>query len=295
MITRSKYVEVVKSYLGARVGSTKHKQVIDYFNQVRPDGWAMNYTAPWCAAFASGCAIQSFGAAEAQKFYPLSANCGVIVNKAIKMGIWVESDAFIPRAGDWIIYDWEDSGFGDDTTGADHVGVVISVTNGTIKVIEGNWANKVSEREIKVNGRYIRGFVTPDYAEEVKADPDKRYIEITSYRNCYDTPKKAVKIMQVPEGAKVYVTKRGGKWLYIDSLKGWICETDTKIGMCVKTIKTESKTGKTTRDCPARSIPVRGSKVNKQLKKGQAIKGRDLVSGYRYAIGLGWVTDKWIK
>ena len=294
-ITRNKYIDVVKSYLGAPIGSARHKQAIDYFNKVRPDGWAMNYTAPWCAAFASGCAIQAFGTSEAQEYYPLSANCGVIVNKAIRMGIWVENDAFTPKAGDWIIYDWDDSGLGDDTSGADHVGVVIKVEKGVITIIEGNWAGKVSQREIKINSRYIRGFVTPKYTEEVKSEPDKRYVEITSYRNCYDTPKKANKIMQVPEGSKVYVTKRSGKWLYIESLNGWICETDSKIGMCVRTISKIAKKGKTTRSCPARSLPIKGSRVNISLAAGTEINGRDLISGYRYFIGKGWVTDKWIK
>ena len=294
-ITRSSYIKVVESYLGAKIGSAKHKAVIDYFNKVRPDGWAMTYTAPWCAAFASGCAIQAFGAAEAKKFYPLSANCGTIVRKATSMGIWVENDAFVPRAGDWIIYDWDDSGYGDDIYGASHVGVVVSVKSGVITVTEGNWANKVSKREIKVNSRYIRGFVTPKYEEEIKADTDKRYIEITSYRNCYDTPTKNNKIMQVPEGAKVYVTKRSGKWIYIDALKGWICETDSKIGACVKTISKIAKKGKTTRSCPARSLPVKGSPINSSLAAGIEVNGRDLISGYRYFIGRGWVTDKWIK
>lgn len=294
-ITRSKYLKVVESYIGSKIGSTKHKQIIDYFNKVRPDGWAMTYTAPWCAAFASGCAIEAFGAAEAKNFYPLSANCGVIVNKAAKMGIWIENDAFIPRPGDWIIYDWDDNGYGDDVYGASHVGVVDKVSNGKITVIEGNWNNKVSERTIAVNSRYIRGFVTPKYAEEIASTSDKRYIEITSYRNAYDTPKKNKKIMQIPEGSKVYITKRSGKWLYIPALDAWICETDTKIGYCVKTILAVSKKGATIKNCPARSIPVRGSKVNETLAKGTAINGRDLVNGYRFAIGKGWITDKWIK
>ena len=38
------------------------KGKLDTFNKVKPDGWAMTYTAPWCAASVSAWAIKCFGA-----------------------------------------------------------------------------------------------------------------------------------------------------------------------------------------------------------------------------------------
>lgn len=160
---RKKLVDTAKSYLGAVRGSDKHKHLINIFNKVKPDGWAMNYTAPWCAASASAFAILAFGISKAKKYFPLSANCGTIVSKAKKMGIWQEKDSYKPKEGDWIVYDWDDSGKGDNTGGPDHVGTVKSVSGSTITVIEGNKSNKVANRDIKINGRYIRGFVTPKF------------------------------------------------------------------------------------------------------------------------------------
>ena len=77
-----------------------HKTLIDEFNKHRPDGWAMTYTANFCAACASAVAYLC-GVGDA---YPCSANVGTIVAKAQKMGIWVESDAYVPTAGDWMYY-----------------------------------------------------------------------------------------------------------------------------------------------------------------------------------------------
>ena len=81
------------------------------------------------------------------------------------MGIWVENDAYVPTAGDWIIYAWNDSGRGDNTTGASHVGIVVSADSKYINVFEFNIHNNHSTgyRRIAVNGRFIRGFVVPKF------------------------------------------------------------------------------------------------------------------------------------
>lgn len=165
---RNQLIKTAKSFLGAKQGSAKHKELINKFNQVKPDGWAMTYSAAWCAAAASAFAIKTFGVSKAKKYFPLSANCGTIITKAKKMGIWVESDSHIPKGGDWILYDWIDSGGGDNVGGPDHVGTVHKVSNSKIYVIEGNKSNAVGERIIAVNGRYIRGFVTPKYSAMAK-------------------------------------------------------------------------------------------------------------------------------
>lgn len=165
---RNQLIKTAKSFLGAKQGSAKHKELINKFNQVKPDGWAMTYSAAWCAAAASAFAIKTFGVSKAKKYFPLSANCGTIITKAKKMGIWVESDSHIPKGGDWILYDWSDSGRGDNVGGPDHVGTVDKVSNSKIYVIEGNKSKAVGERILAVNGRYIRGFVTPKYSAMAK-------------------------------------------------------------------------------------------------------------------------------
>lgn len=49
---------------------------------------------------------------------------------------------------------WQDSGAGDCTGAADHVGIVVYVVGNNMKVIEGNMSNAVGYRTMKVNGRW---------------------------------------------------------------------------------------------------------------------------------------------
>lgn len=188
---RNELIKNAESFLGAEQGSAKHKDLVNIFNKVKPDGWAMTYLAPWCADAASAFAIYTFGAEKARKYFPLSANCGTIITKAKKMGIWVENDAYKPDKGDWVLYDWDDSGRGDNKGDPDHVGTVIKVERSKIYVIEGNMTLRdkhgrviaksiVGERELSVNGRYIRGFVTPNYAAMATSSGKKKSVAVVA-------------------------------------------------------------------------------------------------------------------
>ncbi|MBQ6501203.1 MAG: CHAP domain-containing protein [Mogibacterium sp.] len=189
---RAKIVNTARYYLGAKQGSAKHHRIINIFNTVKPDGWAMTYTAFWCAASVSAWAIETFGKDKAKEFFPLSANCGTIICNAKKLGIWKESDAYKPEAGDWILYDWDDKtgSKADCKGGPDHVGLVEYVKDNVITVIEGNYHKAVTERKIAVNGNYIRGYVLPKYDKIVKHSKRwyfrKTTAEIFKYMRAHD-------------------------------------------------------------------------------------------------------------
>lgn len=179
MTSRSKIVAVAKSYIGAYGGSSAHADILHYFNSVKPDGYTAKKSDPWCSEFVSACAIQAFGKSTAKKYFPLSAACVYIINKAKKMNIWVESDKYIPEAGDWILYDWDDNGKGDNKGQPDHVGVVEYYKSGYIHVIEGNMGSgsgRCGRRKLRIDGRYIRGFVTPDY-DRIKVSKNDKTVE----------------------------------------------------------------------------------------------------------------------
>lgn len=163
MNSRIAIVRTAKSYLGAEAGSIAHADILHIFNTVKPYGYTAKKSDPWCAEFVSACAIQTFGRKTAIKFFPLSAGCPSMLEKAKNMHIWVESDKYIPDKGDFILYDWQDSGKGDDKGSPDHVGIVERYEAGTIYIIEGNYSNAVKRRKIHIDARYIRGFITPDY------------------------------------------------------------------------------------------------------------------------------------
>ena len=164
MASRKAVVDAVKSWDGVKYGSKAHHDIIDIYNK-RVGG--MNYYAAWCAATASAAAIKA-GVAD---LYPLGISCGEIIKQAKRMGIWVEDDRFVPSVADWLIYDWDDGtdyASYDNREGHDHIGTVIAVSGNAFVVEEGNMGrpSHVGRRTVKVNGRYIRGFVHPKFPED---------------------------------------------------------------------------------------------------------------------------------
>lgn len=180
---RAKVVNTAVAWLGCKEANGSHKKIIDVYNAHTPlpVGYKVKYTDAWCATYVSAVAIK----AGLDDIIPLECGCGRYITLAQKMGIWVENDAFVPQAGDIVLYDWDDNGVGDNKGGADHIGIVVSVSGSTIKVIEGNMSDAVGYRNLAVNGRYIRGFVTPKYSSKATtADPkpSTKPSQATSYK-----------------------------------------------------------------------------------------------------------------
>lgn len=150
---RSKVVEIAKGWLGCKESDGSHKKIIDTYNACKPlpRSYAVKYTDAWCATFASAVGIK----AELTDIIPRECSCNQFIQLAKNMGIWVENDTYTPSAGDMILYDWDDNGVGDNTGSADHIGIVVSVSGGVIKVIEGNKSNAVGYRELAVNGKEL--------------------------------------------------------------------------------------------------------------------------------------------
>ena len=165
---RKQIVEQAKAWLGKRESDGSFKEIIDLYNGHTPlaRGYKMKYTDAWCATFVSALAIKT-GCTE---LIPTECSCGRMIQLMQEKGIWEENDAYSPKAGDILFYDWQDSGRGDNTGWPDHVGIVEKVENGQITVIEGNLNNTVGRRTLAVNGRYIRGYGVPEYEEQPEAD-----------------------------------------------------------------------------------------------------------------------------
>lgn len=171
MSDRQKPINWLAQYKGIAKGSTAHKEILRIFND---SGLCTRHTMTvndaWCATAVSA----AFIASGLTGIFPcVECSCENMINLAKKAGIWVENDAYVPSTGDVILYDWDDNGVGDCTGWSDHVGLVKSVSNGVIHVIEGNKSNTVGDRDIAVNGKYIRGFITPRYSDiQTPAEPD---------------------------------------------------------------------------------------------------------------------------
>lgn len=163
---RQKYVKAFADLVGkCAEGSENHKALIATYNTLKPlpRGVKMLTSYDWCActvtALAIRCGIDSIFAKE--------CSCTKQIEQWKAKGRWVENDAYVPKIGDIIYFAWSDGAnykTTDYKADVDHVGVVEKVENGNIYAIEGNNGNNVNRRTIAVNGRYIRGFATPDYA-----------------------------------------------------------------------------------------------------------------------------------
>lgn len=171
---RQHLVDCAIKWLGCNVADGTHKAIIDTYNGHAPlaRGYRLKNTDPWCAGFVSAAAI----AAGHTDIIPTECSCGQMAALFAKAGRWVEDDAFIPGVGDIIFYDWDDAGIGDNAGWPDHVGIVVSVTGGVIRAIEGNKDDKVGYRVINVNGKGIRGYGVPDYASKAAAQGPEYYL-----------------------------------------------------------------------------------------------------------------------
>ena len=169
---RQKVVDQANSWLGCKESDGSHKKIIDVYNAHKPlaRGYKVKYTDHWCATFVSAVAIKC-GLTD---IIPTECGCGKMIDLHKKLGQWKEADSYTPQIGDIIMYDWQDSGKGDNTGSPDHVGIVVSVSGKTIKVIEGNKNEAVAYRNITVNGKYIRGYCLPNYMNKV-AVPTNKY------------------------------------------------------------------------------------------------------------------------
>ena len=167
---RARVVARAKSWLGCKESDGSHKKIIDLYNSQKPlpVGYKVTYTDAWCDTFASAVAV----AEDLTDIIPTECGCGRHIDLFKKMGRWVEDDAYVPSPGDYLFYDWQDSGLGDNTGGADHVGIVTDVDGNKITVIEGNKNDAVEYRTISVNGKYIRGYGVPDYESKATATSD---------------------------------------------------------------------------------------------------------------------------
>ena len=240
--SRSAIVAEAINHIGVQEGTVLHHKIIDRYNSHTPlaRGYKVKYTDAWCATFISFLAIV-MGYTD---IIPTECSCPKMIELAKAMGIWVEDDSYTPLPGDIPLYDWQDSGSGDCTGTADHIGIVEKVVNSMITVIEGNYKDAVGRREIAVNGRYIRGYIVPKYdvesapAGQEKADsapaqptaePAVDSAHTIEYYATINTKKDPLNIRKgpgsnyaqcsfspLPKGTKVGVCKhKSGKWYLI--------------------------------------------------------------------------------
>lgn len=170
---RENFVKKAISFIGSKEGSSKHKYIIDTYNKIvpLPAGYKVKYTDHWCATYVS--VIASL--CDLLDIIPAECSCNRMIKLAQNMKIWVENDSYIPKVGDIILYDWEDNGIGDNIGSSDHIGIVVSIEDNKMKIVEGNIKNTVDYRTISINARYIRGYICPNFSSI--STPEKEVVK----------------------------------------------------------------------------------------------------------------------
>lgn len=240
--SRNVIVKQAKSWIGCKESDGTHKQIIDVYNAHTPlaRGYSVKYTDAWCATFVSAVSIKCGYTA----IIPTECGCDEMIKLFQQLGEWQEDDSYTPAAGDVIFYDWQDSGSGDNTGGADHVGIVEKVSGSTITVIEGNYSDSVKRRTMKVNGKYIRGYGVPKYTSSGSTSGSGSSVAVKtvtaadaaqslqkSLAGTYQVTASSLNVrtgagtgkeilVTIPEGTKVqnygyYTAVSGVKWLYV--------------------------------------------------------------------------------
>lgn len=150
----SKVVEQAKAWLGLKEADGSYQVILDTYNSQAnlPRGYKMTTSDPWCATFVSAVALK-LGYTD---IIPPECSCTRMIQLLKNRQSWRETG--LPTAGAVIFYNWD-----GEMTGADHVGIVESVKDGRITVIEGNYEKSVKRRVIPVTYKCIRGFGVPAY------------------------------------------------------------------------------------------------------------------------------------
>ncbi len=230
----------------------------------------------WCATFVSACAIKT-GLTDV---IPLECSCGNMINLAKNMGIWNEDGKRSPNVGDIIMYDW------DNQDGwPEHVGIVESVTNNQITVIEGNKSNAVGRRVINVGNASIRGYIQPNYDGSIsnnqpskpisneKAVNYKVKVNTKSGVNCRKKPSVgSAKITAYTNETILHVTKEQNGWLYVNDT-GWVSEQ-----YCVKVTGSSSSSS-------SAKITAYTNETILHVTKEQ--------NGWLYVNDTGWVSEQY--
>lgn len=122
----------------------------------------------WCDQFVDWCFYQLCGKNKDEAEY-LECQVGVLgAGCGFSMQYYKDAGCFdkTPKIGDQIFFKYS-----NDNSRADHTGIVVKVSDETIKTVEGNSGNKVSERTYNRNYHAILGYGHPRYAAETVVTP----------------------------------------------------------------------------------------------------------------------------
>lgn len=223
--TAEAYLDVWRSWIGYNESNGKHKIIIDLYNSKKPlpRGYAVKYSDEWCDTTVSAAGIK----ADMVDLIGRECSCQKHIDIFVEKGIWIEDGKITPKPGYIIVYNWDDGTQPNDGW-ADHIGVVESVSNGQITVIEGNKGQAVARRVLSVGNGYIRGYAAPKYD---KATGSKNETGSTKPPVSNDAPNREVVwtgVVNTEElNVRTWAGTENGKIISYPTIR-----QETKVGVC---------------------------------------------------------------
>lgn len=143
-LLRLRLTETALEYLGCREDDGSYLPILAVYNSQDPlpREYAVTEDDSWCAVFGTVAALRA-GLGE---IIPAECSCGQQIDRFRELGAWVEADWYLPRPGDYIFYDWDNTSSRDSGGWPDHVGIVVQTFGPVVKVIEGNKDDMVAYR-----------------------------------------------------------------------------------------------------------------------------------------------------
>ncbi|MFA6851261.1 MAG: CHAP domain-containing protein [Selenomonadaceae bacterium] len=217
--TAKDVIDIAKKY----VGTTNGDQFVDRYNKIA--GAALPHGCFWCACFVSSIMDMAGVPQDSVKAY-----------KGCATGVkwFTEKNRFksrqsgcIPKPGDIIFFEWQPWNEGTSADdGADHTGIVESVSGGYVHTIEGNSGNQgtCKRNSYAINYSCIEGYGVPLYNVDkgciIKAERNK------NIRAAATTKSKTVGKLKKNETTKITEISTNQKWGKTSA--GWISLSGTK-------------------------------------------------------------------
>ncbi len=137
------------------INEQEKRSLVDYYNEhciklVKPNRrYKMKYSDNWCAMFTS---VIAHRMGMNKDMFPYEVSV-LQQTEIAKENECFTTDHSKVRAGDLITYNW-----GRDYV-PDHVGIIESIRNGLITVVEGNYKGTVGTRKVVVTSENIFGYI----------------------------------------------------------------------------------------------------------------------------------------
>lgn len=179
-----------------------------------------NSAMDWCAAFIAWCANE---AGLSTFVIPKTGSSNTMKAFFETRGVYFPSPAhggsYTPKAGDIVFVSATNS-----PANVTHVGIVAAVENGTVKTIEGNYSNKVSEVSYPLDTAKIVAYGAPKYTTSNYRTGYYTANTDTALRSTANSVSTGNVLLTVPKDTTVRVSAINGSWgyAYYGGRYGWI-------------------------------------------------------------------------